>query len=165
VLHVHVRAAYKNHQFTHSALDVQDIGALDSDHASLDAEWRQQDVRAIVLDDLAHFVETLKQDRIQLSVSHHDRLHEDFGGHDKIVQALLRTNDGLGGFTCNIDQIIWPALSTRGRVAEQARKGRREVDGGSSGRLDHLDVLASAPTDQGMHGQFELHRIYIALEL
>jgi hypothetical protein len=68
---------------------MKNIGTLDSDHTSLDTERRQQDIGAIVLDDLAHLVKTLEQNSIELGVSHHDGLHKDLCRHDKIVQALL----------------------------------------------------------------------------
>jgi hypothetical protein len=86
---------YECHQLAHSALDMQDIGALDSDNTTLDAQRGQQNVGAVVFDDLANFVKALEQNGIKLGISHHDGLHKDFGRHDEIMQALLGTKDAL----------------------------------------------------------------------
>lgn len=144
---------------------MQDIGALDANNTSLDTEWREQDIRAIVLNDLAHFVKALKQNGIKLGVSYHHWLHKHLGGHDKIMQSLLRTQDTLRVFTCDVYQIVWSSLCARGCVSKQSRERRREVDGGSCSRLDDLDVLASAAADQGVHGKLELHRVNVSFEL
>jgi hypothetical protein len=94
-LKIFARPAYKNHQFAHGALNMQDICALDSDHTPLDTEWRQQDVGAIVLDDLSHLVKAFEENGIELGVSHHDRLHKDLCRHDEIMQALLGTQNAF----------------------------------------------------------------------
>lgn len=82
---------------------MQDVGALNSDNASLNAERREQDVRAVVLDDLAHFVEAFEQNGIKLGVCDHDRLDKHFGGHYKIVQTLLSTENTLRVLSRDVD--------------------------------------------------------------
>jgi hypothetical protein len=138
---------YKDHQLAHSALDVQDIGALNANNAALESKRWQQNVRAVVLDDLAHLVQALEDDGVNLGVSDHDRLHEDLGGHDKIVQTLLCAQDGLGALTRDVDEVVGPPRCTLGRVTEQPGERRWEVDGGARGRLNHLDVLAATAAD------------------
>lgn len=163
--HHHARTAYKDHQFAHSALDVQDICALNSDHAALNSERWQQDVGAIIVDDLTDLIQSFKQDGVELGVCDHDGFHEHLGRHDKIVETLLRTQNAFRGFTRDVDKIIGSPLSAGRRVAKQTRKWRWEVDGGPGGRLDHLDVLAPTAADKRVHSQLELHCIHVALQL
>lgn len=144
---------------------MENIGALDAHDTTLQSQGRQKNVGAVVLDDLAHLVKTLEQDRIQLGVRHHHRLHEDFGGHDQVMQALLGTQDGLGALSRDVNQVIRAALGLGRRVAEQAREGRGEVDGRARGRLNQLDILAPSAADERVHGKLQLHRIHVSLEL
>ena len=160
-----MQASYENHQFANGALDMQDISALDSNHTSLYPKWWQQDVRAIVLNNLAHLVQSFEQNCIKLSISNHHWLHKDLGGHDKIMQALFGTNDALGSFSRNIHQVIWSSLSTRGRIPKESGEWWWEVNSSVGGRFDHLDVLAATAANQRVHGQLELHGINVSLEL
>ena len=144
---------------------MENVSALHAHDASLDAEWWHQDVRAVVLDDLAHLVEALEQDGVQLSVSDHNGLHEDLCLHDQVVQTLLGAQNAFRVLTGDVDQVVRSALGPGRRVAEQAGERRREVDGRAGGRLDDLDVLAATPTNQCVHGQLELHGVDVALEL
>ena len=54
------KKTYQLHQLAHSALDVQDVCALNADEAALEAERGQQNVRAVSLDDLTDLIEALE---------------------------------------------------------------------------------------------------------
>lgn len=159
------RESYESHELTHGALDMKNIGSLNTDNATLHAQRRQEDVGAIVLDDLAHFVKAFENDGIKLCVCHHDGLHKYLGRHDQIMKALLGPKNAFRVLTSDVDQIIRTSLRAGGSITEKAGEGRGKVNRGPGGRLDQLDVLASPSADQCMHGQLQLHCIHISLEL
>lgn len=80
-----MKSTHECHQFAHGTLNMQDISALNTDNTALDTERWEQNVGAVILDDLAHFVETLQQNGIELGVSHHHWLHKHLCGHDKVM--------------------------------------------------------------------------------
>lgn len=155
----------QGHDLSHGALDMEDLGALDTNETTLAAQLREQHVGAIHLHDLADLVEAIEQDVIDFVGVHNDILHVDLDAHDQLAQLLLGPRDLLGGLSGDVDLIFGATMGARGRVTEDSREGRREVDGRSGGSLDQLDVFASATADQSVHGQFEFQSIDMAFEL
>jgi hypothetical protein len=144
---------------------VQDICALYTNNTALESKRRKQNVGTIVLNDLAYFVKSLEQNSVQLGIRNHDRFDKNLGRHDQVMESLLCTQDTFRALSRDVNQIFGSTCGTWRRVAKYARKGWWEVDGCPGSRLNQLDVLASASTNQCVHGQFKLHGIDIAFEL
>lgn len=126
---------------------MQHLGALDTDKTPLAAQLREENVRAIHLHHLSNFVQTVQQNVVNLIRIDNDILDIDLDAHDKLSQLLLGSSNLFLSITGDIDLIFTATVSAWWRVAEDARKGRREVDGSTRGGLDELDVFASATTD------------------
>lgn len=156
---------YQSHDLPHGALDVQHFGALNTNQTPLGTELRKEDVGAVHLHHLADLVQTVEQDVVDLVRVDNDILDVDLHAHHKFLKLLLRTCNLLLRITGDVDLVLAATMSTRRRVAENARERRREVNGRASGSLDQLDVLASTAADQGVHGQLQLHSVHVTFEL
>lgn len=144
---------------------MQDLSALDTDEASLASQLREEDIRSIHLHHFANLVEAVKQDLVDLARGDHNVFDVDLDAHDQFSQLLLGSCNVLLALARDVDFVFTPSVGSWRRVAEDAREWRREVDGGVGGGLDELDILASTTTDEGMHGQLELHRIHVTFQL
>jgi hypothetical protein len=131
---------------------MQDIRALYTNNTALESKRGEQDVRTIVLNDLAHFVKSLEQYSVQLGIRHHDRLDKNLGRHNQVMKPLLCAQDAFRALSRNINQVFGSTCSTWRRIAKYAGEGWWEVDGCPSSRLNQLDVLTSASTNQCVHG-------------
>ena len=141
------------------------LAALDSNHVALACQGGEHDVCSIRLKDLADLVQATKQDAIDLGGGDRDVLNVEPNPLNSFVELLLCQLDGLGSLASDEDIRGVSAGRVRWAVAVHLRERRRKVDGSPSGRLNQLDVLAVAATDELVAGQFELGTVYNTAEL
>ena len=98
---------YESHQFPHGPFDIQDVGALDSHQTALHPKWWEKNVRAVIFDDLTDLVESLKQDAVELGISHNNRFYEDLGAHDEIMKLLLSMQNIFRSLSGDEHLVFW----------------------------------------------------------
>lgn len=160
-----VELASQAHDLADSPLDIENVRSLHTENTACVTKRRQKDIRAIGLDDFADLVKSLQKDVINLASSHVHVLDESFGGHDQIVEPLLRQQDVIHSVSGDDDFISSAQRDgARSSVAKDRREHGREVDRGTSGRLDHLNVPSVAARDQTVQRELQANGVHLALE-
>lgn len=160
-----LRITHQSHNLPNRALNMQHLGALNPNKAPLASKLREKDIGAIHFHHLPHLVEAIKQYIVNLVTVDNNIFDIDLDSHDKFPQFLLGSGDLLGCISGNVDLVLAAAMGTWRGIAENTRERWWEIDRGACRSFDELDVLPSPPTDQGMHGQLQLHSIHVTFEL
>lgn len=158
-------STHQSHYFPHSALNVQNLGALDTHQAPLAAELREENIGAVHFHHLPDLVEAVKQNVVNLVGIDDDILDVDLDSHHQLSQLLFGTGNLFLGITRNVHLIFTAAMGAWRGVAENSREGWGEVNCRASSRFDELDVLARPTADQSMHGQLQSHGIHMTFQL
>jgi hypothetical protein len=159
------RLTHQSHYLPHSALNVQNLGALNTDKAPLAAELREENIGTVHLHHLPDLVETIKQNVVNLVGIDDDILDVDLDSHHQLPQLLFGTSNLFLGITRDVHLIFAAAMRTWRSVAENPWEGWGKVDCRAGGRFDELDVLARPTADQGVHGQLQSHGIHMTFQL
>lgn len=139
---------YQRHQLPDGALDVQVLGRLNADRVLFQAKRRKLNEGAIRLNNLANLIQPSEQDSVDLFRWHGHILYVEADATQQIPQLQLRKLDLTRLIASDEDFAGVPRLSIARTVSEVRRERRWEVDGSPRSRLDQLDVLAVATTDE-----------------
>lgn len=153
------------HHFPHCPFDVENIGALNTNHSILAAHLREQNIGTIHFHDLADLVQPAKQNVVDLGVRNGNIFAESFGRVDKIGQPHFGISDLVLAPSSDDDLIIWPSNGILRAVSVYLRKWRWEVYCRVRRGFDIRNVLACSAADETMERQVDFDRVYIELAL
>lgn len=121
---------YQSHDLPHSALYVQDFGALHSNQATLASQLWKENVRAIHLHDLADLVEAVEQDAVDLVRRDHNILNIAFRIQDQLMEFLFRLIDVVLAVSRYVYLVLSSPVRSWWGITINAGERWREVNGG-----------------------------------
>lgn len=144
--------SYQRHELTDGSLDMEVLGALETNRALSGGKRWDHDEDTVGLHDLAHLVHPTQQNAINLGHGNRNVLDKESDSGQDLVDPRLGLRNGLGSLSSDEDLIRIAAQGTRGAVTIRVGEARREVDSSVGGRLDVLDVLPVSATKQRLQG-------------
>lgn len=141
---------YQSHDLPHSALHVEDFGALHPDQATLASQLWKENVGAIHLHDLADLIQAVEQNTINLMRRDHNILDVTFRVQDQLMELLFGLVDVVLAVSSDVYLVLSSPVRSRWGITINAGKRWREVNGGVGYRLDQPDILSSPTTDDGV---------------
>ena len=134
---------------------MQVLNRLHTDHPLSGSQGRKHDKCTIRLGDLADLVHPAEQNAVNLGSGNCHVLDEEPDTGKEFMNPELGLLNRLGRLARNQNLGRISALGIGWTVAVTPGEGRREVDGRVGDRLDELDILPVAPTQELVHGGVE----------
>ena len=144
---------------------MQHVGGLHSHRASLYAQWWEQHIGPIVLNDLPYLVQSLEYDAINLLWRHEYLFHTVVSSSHKLVQLGFRSVEVLILLACDEDFVGSTPVRARWSVAKELRERWWEVDSSVSRGLDMLDVSSEPAADHRVHRQLDFEDVDLSFQL
>jgi len=128
-------------------------------------ERGQQNVRAVLLNDLLDLVQPLKQDIVDLTCSDRNVLDKGLCRHDQLMQPLFGLKNIVLALTRNDDLVSCSWEGANRSVAEDGREEWWKIDCSIRSRLDELDVASMSSADEVVQRKLEFDSVYLSHEL